>query len=120
MNQETANLTIRDAVMHGCILEVTTPTGRVERYKFHHAEANGAYREAWFVSLHDGKRWNYLGILDTFTSEVRCTAKSCVGVGHYAHTLISRILSRIWCNDEAAYTRHGYSVEALEENAVIA
>lgn len=109
---ETANLTLRDAVLSGCILRVTPPSGRKELYKFEHVEARNGYPENWFVRIHDGQ-WAFLGVLDTFTSEIRTTPKSCMGDGHYCFTLISRILARIWCNDEAAYQQHGYRVEAL-------
>jgi hypothetical protein len=94
------------------IFTVECPDGEHRTYRVQHVEANDRWPESWFVKLLTGPQntedYSYLGKLDAFTGQVNVTAKSKFAADSYPIRLLNRILARVWCDDHAAYERHGY------------
>lgn len=82
-------------------------TFRVEK-----TEANDRWPAAHFVKLLCGpdntSDYAYLGKLDTYTGQVKTTAKSLYPETAAPVRLVNRILARVWSGDHDAYERFGF------------
>lgn len=81
-------------------------------YQVQKVEANGQWAEAYFAKLLTGpdntSDFSYLGKLDTFTGQVRETAKSFLAADSVPFRLLNRVLARVWANDNAAFEQFGF------------
>jgi hypothetical protein len=91
---------------------VQEPNGSHHTFRVSHKEANGNYKECWFVSFLSGSNnetdYTYLGMLDSFTGQVKTTKASAALEGCFKLRLLNRILARVWSEDHQAYEQHGY------------
>lgn len=96
------------------VFTIELPDGDYCTYKVEHVEANGSWKEAWFVKLLVGPDNNedfaYLGKLNDYTGQMTVTAKSCRKADDFGVRLLNRVLARIWSDDAAAFEKHGYKV----------
>lgn len=83
-------------------------------YRVRRKEANGDYKEAWFVSLlleEDGKpTFKYLGMLNPDAGTVHVTAASCAQNGTQEVEILRRVLAKLWAGEGAAIEAAGWKV----------
>lgn len=81
-------------------------------FKIEHVEKNERFPESWFaktlVGPDNSTDYAYLGMLDSFTGQVRTTTKSKFAPDCHRLRVLNRILARVWCDDHAAYETHGF------------
>lgn len=81
-------------------------------FKVQHVEKSDRYPESYFVKLLIGpdntSDFVYLGKLDSFTGQLKVTAKSCRKEDSFEVRLFNRILARVWSGDHEAYEQHGF------------
>jgi hypothetical protein len=91
-----------------------SPTVRITRTAASGVEGNDRWPEAFFLKLLTGpdntEDYTYLGKLDDYTGQVRTTAKSENYRDSRTLKLLNRVLARVWCDDHAAFTQHGYQL----------
>jgi hypothetical protein len=108
----------REFVLAGsAIFTVKTPdsspgAGRHFTFRCDKVEASDRWPESYFVKLLVGSDnendYAYLGKLDSFTGQLRTSAKSCRAANSFEVKLLNRVLARVWSGDHAAYQQHGY------------
>ena len=95
------------------IFTLDTPDKGHYTFRVTHLPANERWPESYFVKMLTGpdntKNYSYVGKLDPETGAVATTAKSAKFEGTFPHRLLNRILARVWADDHAAYTAHGYA-----------
>ena len=98
------------------VFTIETPTaGQHYTFRVVFKPENPPFKATYFVSLFTGGNngdpdsYTYLGILDTYTFQVRTTRATARNlVDSFSLRLLNRILARVECGDHAAYERHGY------------
>mgnify|MGYP001583316613 FL=1 len=98
------------------IFTIAIPIGAHEKshytFRVQHVEGSNRWPESWFAKILSGpdnsSDYSYIGKLDSFTGQVRTTAKSSLTVESFPVRLLNRILARIWTEDHNAYEAHGY------------
>jgi hypothetical protein len=95
---------------------IEKPDGSHRTYRVKYREANGNFKETWFVSLLTGSdndadgSYTYIGVLDDFTGQVRVTKASPYPLNDGPVFLLNRVLARIWADDHETVERAGYRV----------
>ncbi len=83
-------------------------------YRVERVEASDRWPEAFFVKVLTGPNneadYVYLGKLDTFTGQVKLTAKSAFPADSWRVRLLNRVLCRLWGGEAAVIEQAGYKV----------
>lgn len=72
----------------------------------------GFWPDTYFVGMLTGpdntENFNYMGKLDAATGTIILTGASSYRADSHAVRLFDRVMARVWADDHAAYTVHGY------------
>jgi hypothetical protein len=83
-------------------------------YRVRRKEANGDYKEAWFISLlvegEDKPTFAYLGMLNPDAGTVHVTGASCSPNGSQEVEILRRVLAKLWAGEGEAIEKAGWKV----------
>jgi len=105
----------KDFVLAGrCTLTIELPNGNHYTYGINGKDSDGKFPPSWFVSLLTGPNnetdYNYLGMLEPHSGNVRLTRASKFTEETLPVKLIQRVIKRIWVNELHIVKQHGYNV----------